>query len=79
MKNQLYKLVYVIVIALIFVMVVFDPLYSVDMLMTDHLYSRLDGPDSNIIIIGIDEETLSKYGNFNNFNIDTKRNAKFIE
>ncbi|MBR0132050.1 MAG: CHASE2 domain-containing protein [Lachnospiraceae bacterium] len=64
MKNQLYKLVYVIVIALIFVMVVFDPLYSMDMLMTDHLYSRLDGPDSNIIIIGIDEETLSKYGNF---------------
>ncbi len=64
MKKHLYKLGYLIIIALIFLVAVLKPLYSVDMFLTDHLYSRLDGPTSNIIIIGVDEETLSKYGNF---------------
>ncbi|MBR6101088.1 MAG: CHASE2 domain-containing protein [Ruminococcus sp.] len=64
MKKHLYKLGYVIVIVLIYLMVAFDSLYSIDMFLTDHLYSRLDGPSSRIVIIGVDEETLSKYGNF---------------
>ena len=64
MKKHLLKLGYLIIAALIFLLVVFDVLYPADMFLTDHLYSRLDGPDSNIIIIGVDEETLSKYGNF---------------
>ncbi|MBR6044326.1 MAG: CHASE2 domain-containing protein [Ruminococcus sp.] len=64
MKKHLYKLGYVIVIVLIFMLVAFESLYSIDMFLTDHLYSRLDGPSSSIVIIGVDEETLSKYGNF---------------
>ena len=64
MKNHLYKLGYVIVIALIFLSVSLNMLYPIDMFLTDHLYSRLEGPSSNIIIIGVDEETLTKYGNF---------------
>ena len=64
MKKHLYKLGYVTVIALIFLLTALNLLYPIDMFLTDHLYSRLDGPDSNIIIIGVDEETLSKYGNF---------------
>ena len=64
MKKHLYKLGYAIVIALIFILVALDSLYSIDMFLTDHIYSRLDGPSSKIVIIGVDEETLSKYGNF---------------
>ena len=64
MRKYLYKLGYVIVIALIFLMISFDSLYPADTFLTDHLYSRFDGPSSKILIIGVDEETLSKYGNF---------------
>ncbi len=64
MRKHVLKLGYLIVVGLIFLMVLLEPFYSIDMFFTDHLYSRLDGPDNNIIIIGIDEETLSKYGNF---------------
>ena len=64
MKRHLYKTVFLIVIAVIFLFAVFDLLYPADMFLTDHLYSRLDGPVNNIIIIGVDEETLSGYGNF---------------
>lgn len=63
MKKHLPKLGYIIVAALIFLLVVFDALYPVDMFLTDHLYSKVDGPVGEIIIIGVDEETLSKYGN----------------
>lgn len=47
------------------VLILFNPLYSVDSLITDHLYTKLSGTDSRIVIVGVDEETLSEYGNFN--------------
>ena len=64
MKKYIYKLGYVISIALVFLMVSMNSLYPADTFLTDHLYSRFDGPSSNVLIIGVDEETLSKYGNF---------------
>ena len=54
-----------VMIAMSIIMVFFGPLYGVDSFITDHIYTRLTGTDSRIVIIGIDEETLSEYGNFN--------------
>ena len=64
MKKHLNKVVLLIAIALIFVAVVNDILFPLDTFITDRLYSRLNGTERNIIIIGIDDETLSKYGSF---------------
>ena len=63
-KKHFYKAGLAIAAILIVLSVVFDPLYPVDAFFTDHFYSRLNGTDRKIVIIGIDEETLSEYGNF---------------
>ena len=42
-------------------------LYSIDCAITDRLYAGLKGPSPDIIIIGVDEETLNAYGNYNTF------------
>ncbi len=44
--------------------VLWDPLYTFDSLLCDHLYTRMDGTGKNIKIIAVDEETLDAYGNF---------------
>lgn len=44
---------------------VINPFYALDAYLTDKLYTKLTGTDSDIIIIGVDEETLAEYGNFN--------------
>ncbi len=49
---------------LVMLLVILDPLYPADTSVTDRLYSELNGTDSRIMIVGIDEETLSLYGNF---------------
>ncbi len=46
-------------------LVYFAPLYSADQVITDTIYTRFSGTDKRIVIIGIDEETLTEYGNFN--------------
>lgn len=46
-------------------MAVLNPFYALDSYVTDTLYTKLAGTTSDIIIIGVDEETLSEYGNFN--------------
>ena len=62
------KLVHIIVMAvaavLVFILTMTDALYAPDAFLTDKLYTRLSGPNSRIIIVGIDEETLGEYGNF---------------
>ncbi|MCR5405800.1 MAG: CHASE2 domain-containing protein, partial [Lachnospiraceae bacterium] len=63
-KKHFYKAGLAIAAILVVLSVVFDPLYPVDTFFTDHFYSRLNGTDKRIVIIGIDEETLSEYGNF---------------
>lgn len=44
--------------------VLWDPLYTFDSLLCDHLYTRMEGTGKNIKIIAVDEETLDAYGNF---------------
>jgi len=39
-------------------------LYTMDSLLCDTLYARLEGTNRNIKIIAVDEETLEAYGNF---------------
>ena len=55
----------IIFVILAGLLVYFAPLYSADQAITDTLYTRFSGTDKRIVIIGIDEETLSEYGNFN--------------
>lgn len=64
MNKHIYKAGLAIAAILIILLVVFDTLYPVDAFLTDHFYSRLNGTDKRIVIIGIDEETLAEYGNF---------------
>lgn len=47
---------------LVFILILFDPLYSLDAMVCDKLYSQMDGFGRNIRLICIDEETLAEYG-----------------
>ena len=62
---------------LVFVLVLTDALYSPDSFLTDKLYTKLSGPDSRIIIIGIDEETLGEYGSFTSWS--REKTAELLE
>lgn len=64
MKKHIYTISVIIAALILALMSFFDPLYSVDTYITDHIYSRLNGIDPRIVIIGIDEESLAEYGNF---------------
>lgn len=58
-------------------MAVLNPFYALDSYVTDTLYTKLAGTTSDIIIIGVDEETLSEYGNFNLWS--RERSAELFE
>lgn len=64
MKKHIFKIGVAAVAVLVALAVIVDPFFSLDRFITDKAYSRLNGTNSNIIIIGIDNETLSAYGNF---------------
>lgn len=59
------------------ILILINPFYGMDSYITDHLYTKLSGTDSNIVIIGVDEETLSEYGNFNLWS--REKTAELIE
>jgi len=64
-KKHLYVSVAIIIgIAAAFIAVV-NPFYAADSYITDKLYTKFTGTGDDIIIIGVDEETLGEYGNFN--------------
>ena len=63
--KNVYIACYVIAAALLILLIMKDLFYPADTFITDRLYSRLNGTDSRIVLIGIDNETLSEYGNFN--------------
>ncbi|MCR4686492.1 MAG: CHASE2 domain-containing protein [Lachnospiraceae bacterium] len=65
MKKSVYSVFLILFVAAIWLAVTTNPFYPVDTFVTDRLYSRLEGVNQNIIIVGVDEETLSEYGNFN--------------
>ncbi|MBP5605125.1 MAG: CHASE2 domain-containing protein, partial [Ruminiclostridium sp.] len=60
--NIFITIVFVVVTALL---LYFTPLYGADQVITDTLYTHFSGTDKRIVIIGIDEESLAEYGNFN--------------
>ena len=64
MKKHIFKIGVAAVAVLVALAVIFNPFFPVDRFITDRIYSRLNGTDSRIIIIGIDEESLAEYGNF---------------
>ena len=63
MKKYRFLLWIAIAVVLIFLATSKAVLYTADMYITDHLYAHYDGPEPNIYVIGIDEETISEYGN----------------
>ncbi len=65
MNKRINTAVWTAIAILTAVLTIFNSFYPLDAFITDHLYSRLSSPSQNIVIIGIDEETLSEYGNFN--------------
>lgn len=56
---------------------VLNPFYAQDSYITDYLYTRMTGISSDIIIVGVDEETLSAYGNFNKWS--REKTAELME
>ena len=53
------------------------PFYNIDAYICDLAYQDLQGPNPDIRIIGIDEETLSEYGNFSNWS--REKAAELVE
>ncbi len=77
MRSTSDKIFVILIIIVTGLLIFFNPLYSADAFITDHLYTRLSGTDSRIVIVGIDEETLSEYGNFNLWS--REKTAELIE
>lgn len=59
------------------VLIFFAPFYNTDAYVCDLVYSDIQGPNPNIKIIGIDEETLAEYGNFSNWS--REKSAELVE
>lgn len=56
--------------------VCWQPFYLLDALLCDRLYARMDGVLPQIKLIGVDEETLAEYGNFEQWS--RKRTAELL-
>lgn len=64
-------------VLLFLVLVLWNPLYTFDSLLCDGLYSRMNGTSRTIKIIGVDEETLDAYGNFQQWS--REKTAQLLE
>lgn len=49
------------------VMVVAEPLFELDSMICDAVYSQMNGTGDEIVIVAIDEETLAEYGAFSDW------------
>lgn len=76
-KNVKDLLLPIIPAAIMGLLVVLTPFYNPDAYICDLAYSNMTGPSSKIKIIGIDEETLSEYGNFSNWS--REKSAELVE
>ena len=65
MSRAFYRFITAFIVILAGLLVYFGPFYDADSAVTDRLYTHYSGTDKHIVIIGIDEETLAEYGNFN--------------
>ena len=77
MRSTIDRIFLIVIVVISVLLIFFNPLYSADSFITDHLYTKLSGTDSRIVIVGIDEETLSEYGNFNLWS--REKTAELIE
>ena len=59
------------------ILVIAEPFYNADAFMCDMVYMDLQGPSPEIKIIGVDEETLTEYGNFSNWS--REKSAELVE
>lgn len=59
------------------ILVITEPFYNADAFLCDMVYMDLQGPNPNIRIIAIDEETLQAYGNFSNWS--REKAAELVE
>ena len=62
---------------IVFILVWKAPFYSLDAMLCDTVYSQMSGANNNIIILSVDEETLSAYGPFTEWSRD--RSAQLME
>lgn len=63
--------------ALVFLMIISEPFYSLDAMLTDKVYSQMKGLGDTVKIIAIDEETLDAYGPLNTWS--REKTADLIE
>ena len=59
------------------ILVIAKPFFNADAFLCDMAYMDLQGPNHDIKIIAIDEETLIKYGNFSNWS--REKSAELVE
>lgn len=59
------------------ILLIAKPFYNADVFLCDMAYMDLQGPSPEIKIIGIDEETLTEYGNFSNWS--REKSAELVE
>lgn len=59
------------------ILVIAEPFFNADAFLCDMAYMDLQGPNHDIKIIAIDEETLIKYGNFSNWS--REKSAELVE
>lgn len=74
LKDFLLPLIPAVIMGLL---VILAPFYNQDAYLCDLVYSNMQGPSSKIKIIGIDEETLTEYGNFTNWS--REKSAELVE
>lgn len=74
LKDLLIPLIPAVIMGLL---VILAPFYNQDAYLCDLAYQDMQGPSSKIKIIGIDEETLTEYGNFSNWS--REKSAELVE
>lgn len=78
MKKHLKDFLLPLIPALIMlILIIAKPFYNADAFLCDMAYMDLQGPNPNIVIVAIDEETLIQYGNFSNWS--REKSAELVE
>ena len=78
MKKKLKDFLLPLIPALVmFILVMAEPFYNADAFVCDMAYLNLSGASNDIVVIGIDEETLGAYGNFSNWS--REKSAQLVE
>ena len=66
--NKKYRILLPIIPALLaLLLILVEPFYGLDTMVSDKLYSQMKGVDNRIKIIAIDEATLAEFGPFSSW------------